>query len=243
MKSILVIPTYNEVNSLPVLLDELVKKIPELSVLVVDDNSPDGTAKIAQEFPNVVKCIIRAKKDGLASAYIEGFTWALQNDYALICQMDADGSHRVDDLAKMLLKAKELSGTPSPKFVVLGSRYVKSGLLKSTNWQKVRQLMSKTANYYTRKMLKIIEVKDITSGFRVYSAKALQAIFDNYVFTSKGYSFQVEMTLRAKNCHAEIHELPITFMKRVNDKSKMSLAIMFEGLRNVLVWAKRFKNS
>ena len=222
MKNTLVlIPTYNEAQSIEPLLQSLASL--DVDVLVIDDGSPDGTADIAQK--HQVKVVRRSGKQGLGSAYRTGFSMALSAGYSNVVQMDADGSHQVSDLEKMLAQV----GTAD---VLIGSRWVKGGSI--SNWSKFREYLSRSANKYANTMLGL-GIKDSTSGFRIYSAPVLQKM-DVSTIKSEGYCFQIEMTRRAVARGGTISEIPITFIERVAGTSKMSASIAFEAVLRITAW-------
>ena len=230
MKYLVVIPTYNEVETIVETLRLVLAVKPELSVLVVDDSSPDGTGSIVRDaFANQsrVHVLTREQKQGLGLAYLEGFQWAFSNDFDAIVEMDADGSHRASDLALLL----EASNTVD---LVIGSRWIHGGTVE--NWPWFRKLISRIGNRYAKAMLGT-EILDMTSGFRVYRAKFLQQLVSEPV-SSHGYSFQVELAYLASKAGSVV-EVPITFVERVNGKSKMTLAIVLEALTKVTFWGIR----
>jgi dolichol-phosphate mannosyltransferase len=243
MKRLIIIPTYNESINAPVLVKRISRFIPQSEILVIDDGSPDGTAKIIeslqQSFPNL-HLLQRGEKSGLGSAYRIGFAWALERNYTEIIEMDADLSHRVRDLAKMI-EAKENNPNTS---LIIGSRWTKGG--KTENWSIGRKLLSRSANVYVRLMLGM-GVKDSTAGFRIYSADILRKI--NFsAFKSEGYSFQIEMTRSVHMCGGSIIEVPIIFREREQGVSKMSKEIIREAMKLVSIWGimratQRVKNS
>ena len=222
-KTIVVIPTYNEKSNISELIKEI--NLLNLDVLVVDDNSEDGTSKIVENLPSFkvnLFLIKRPQKLGLGSAYRDGFTWSIKNGYKHIIEMDADLSHSVNDLKKML-NFKETHG------LVIGSRYVTGG--KILGWSKKRYWLSVIANKFS-KFLTFSYINDMTSGFRIYSLDSLKKI--NYLKTkSNGYAFQIEMTIKALNSEISIIEVPICFNERKAGKSKMSYLIIFEAMINV----------
>ena len=220
-KSLVVIPTYNELESIGSLLEELSQL--EVDVLIIDDGSPDGTAKKCRT--HGVEVVERAGKQGLGSAYRVGFQIALDRGYENIIEMDADGSHRVSDLVKMMEKI----GTAD---LLIGSRWVAKG--KIANWSKFRELLSKSANRYANIVLSL-GVADTTAGFRIYSG-ALLAKMDIQTIASEGYCFQIEMTRRALARGGTIAEIPITFIEREHGVSKMSFAIAFEAVVRITAW-------
>lgn len=220
-KSLVVIPTYNEVESIGSLLDDLAHL--DVDVLVIDDGSPDGTAQICRA--HGVEVLERNGKQGLGSAYRAGFQIALDRGYENIIEMDADGSHQVSDLVKMM----EWIGTAD---LLIGSRWVTDG--KIANWSKFRELLSKSANRYANIVLSL-GVADTTAGFRIYSG-ALLAKMDIQTIASEGYCFQIEMTRRALARGGTIAEIPITFIERELGVSKMSFAIAFEAVVRITAW-------
>jgi len=220
-KSIVVIPTYNEVESIGSLLDELATL--DLDVLVIDDGSPDGTAQICKA--HGVEVIERRAKLGLGSAYRAGFQIALNRGYENIIEMDADGSHQVSDLVAMM----QWIGSAD---LLIGSRWVADGEIR--NWSKFRELLSKAANRYANTLLSL-GVADTTAGFRIYSASLLKKM-DIHTIASEGYCFQIEMTRRALSRGGSIAEIPITFIEREHGVSKMSFAIALEAVVRITAW-------
>ena len=219
--SLVVIPTYNEAESIAEILRAL--KPLDCDVLVIDDGSPDGTAKIVRELG--VEVIERSGKLGLGSAYRTGFSIAIDRGYTYIIQMDADGSHQVSDLEKMM----DWIGSAD---VIIGSRWVKDGGI--ANWSKFRQLISKSANNYANALLSL-GIKDTTSGFRIYTS-ALMRKMEISTIRSEGYCFQIEMTRRAISRGASVGEIPITFIERAHGVSKMSFTIALEAVVRITAW-------
>ena len=233
---LIIVPTYNELVSAPLLVRRIFKYIPESNILVVDDGSPDKTAdvirELQQEFPTL-HLLERKTKLGLGSAYRLGFTWGLERGYEELIEMDADLSHRVRDLKKMI-DAKELQPDVD---LVIGSRWIPGG--KTENWSRGRELLSRAANLYVRAMLGL-GVRDSTAGFRIYSASMLKRLNMESI-KSEGYSFQVEMTRAVHELDGKIIEVPITFRERENGVSKMSKKIVGEAMILVSLWGlKRF---
>jgi dolichol-phosphate mannosyltransferase len=227
MKYLVVIPTYNEAKTIAKTLTEVLGLDANLSILVVDDSSPDGTPAIVKESFGSdarVNLLVRSAKQGLGIAYLEGFQWAFRRDYDFIVEMDADGSHRAQDFVKLL-------GASHAADLVIGSRWVYGG--EVLNWQASRALISKIGNRYAKFMLGT-SILDMTSGFRVYRTNFLQQLVAESV-SSHGYSFQVELAYRASKLGKVIEE-PITFVERLDGKSKMTLAIVLEALTKVTFW-------
>ena len=220
-KSIVVIPTYNEVESIGALLDELATL--DVDVLVIDDGSPDGTVQICKA--HGVEVIERSGKQGLGNAYRAGFQIALDRGYENIIEMDADGSHQVSDLVAMM----QWIGSAD---LLIGSRWVADGQIR--NWSKFRELLSKSANKYANALLSL-GVADTTAGFRIYSASLLKKM-DIQTIASEGYCFQIEMTRRALSRGGSIAEVPITFIEREHGVSKMSFVIALEAVLRITAW-------
>ena len=233
---LIIVPTYNELISAPLLVRRIFKHITNSDVLVVDDGSPDKTAdairKLQQEFPTL-HLLERKTKLGIGSAYRLGFAWGLERGYEELIEMDADLSHRVRDLKKMI-DEKELQPNTD---LVIGSRWIPGG--KTENWSKSRELLSRAANLYVRAMVGL-GVKDSTAGFRIYSASMLKRLNMESI-KSEGYSFQIEMTRAVHKLGGKIIEVPITFRERENGVSKMSKKIVGEAMILVTLWGlKRF---
>jgi dolichol-phosphate mannosyltransferase len=219
--SLVVIPTYNEAESIAEILNAL--KLLDCDVLVIDDGSPDGTAQIVRGLG--IEVIERQGKQGLGSAYRAGFSLALDRGYTYIIQMDADGSHQVTDLEKMM----EWIGNAD---LLIGSRWIKDGQI--ANWSRFREYLSKSANTYANLLLSL-GVKDTTSGFRIYTA-ALVKKMEISSIRSEGYCFQIEMTRRAISRGGSVAEIPITFIERAHGISKMSLGIALEAVFRITTW-------
>ena len=227
VRYLVVIPTYNEAEAILETVSLVLALTPELNVLVVDDSSPDGTDEIVREAfgsESRVQLLTRKQKQGLGLAYLEGFQWAFSRGFDLVVEMDADGSHRTQDLA-LLLEASKTAD------LVIGSRWISGGEVE--NWPLIRKLISRIGNRYAKTMLGT-KIWDMTSGFRVYRAEFLQKLVTESV-SSHGYSFQVELAYRASKAGSVV-EVPITFVERVNGKSKMTLAIVLEALTKVTFW-------
>ena len=219
--ALVVIPTYNEVESIGGILDGL--KNLDLDVLVIDDGSPDGTADRVRM--HNVEVIEREGKQGLGSAYRTGFSIGIQRGYTYIIEMDADGSHQISDLKRMM----EWIGSAD---LLIGSRWVADGGI--SNWSKFREYLSKSANRYANVLLSL-GVKDATSGFRIYTTELLKKM-EISTIRSEGYCFQIEMTRRAIARGGSIAEVPITFIERTHGKSKMSFAIALEAVVRITAW-------
>jgi dolichol-phosphate mannosyltransferase len=236
MKRLVIIPTYNELANAPILIDRIFKHIPGAHILIIDDGSPDKTGEKIKEMQKRYSGLFlleRARKSGLGSAYRTGFAWGLERGYKELIEMDADLSHRVRDLKKMI-DAKELQPNTD---LVIGSRWTGGG--KTENWSKSRELLSRAANLYVRAMLGM-GVKDSTAGFRIYSSSILKKL-NLEAIKSEGYSFQIEMTRAVYKLGGKIIEVPITFRERENGVSKMSKNIVREAMLLVTIWGlKRF---
>ena len=226
--SVVVIPTYNEADSLEKLLPELLSL--DVDILIVDDSSTDGTIEVAKKLnaQNRISFISRPSKLGLGSAYLAGFKRCLELGYDDIIQMDADGSHQVRDLVKL---REVVTSNPSTDLVI-GSRWIPGG--KVENWAKRRELLSRSANSYSKWIL-ATKVNDMTAGFRIYRCSLLKKMNLTGI-KSQGYGFQIEMTREALRVGAAITEVPITFIERTMGKSKMSNKIVREAIVNVTKW-------
>ena len=228
---LVIIPTYNEAESLPILLRELSLLQDDFNYLVVDDGSPDGTADICEKFKSEIpalEILRRHMKSGLGSAYREGYKYAVQNNFRAVIQIDADGSHQVSDLPKLLSRFESDLNAD----LVIGSRWVKGGSV--LNWSKHREVLSRLANFYSNVSLDL-GIKDSTAGFRVYKTSAIKKLnLDN--IKSEGYCFQIEMTREIKKIGGLISEVPITFVERQFGKSKMSGKIVIEAMLRVTYW-------
>jgi dolichol-phosphate mannosyltransferase len=230
MATTVVVPTYNEAESLPPLVQALYAlDLPDLQVIVVDDSSPDGTGRLAEELGEqlrrdgepFVRVLHRPEKQGLGRAYVAGMTRALEDGADFVVQMDADFSHEPNEIPKML-DALERTGAG----VVIGSRYVPGGSL-DPDWTRARRLLSVWANFYARTILRM-DVRDITAGFKLWRREALLAV-DLARITSDGYAFQIEMNWEVRRRGYEIVEIPIYFRERREGASKMSFHVQAEA--------------
>ncbi len=224
------IPTYNERDNVEAICTAVIGLEPRVDVLVVDDNSPDGTGQIADALAAKeprIRVLHRAKKEGLGKAYLHAFKWALEQGYTWIVEMDADFSHDPRHLPKMLDEA--MSGTD----LVLGSRYVEGG--GTVNWGAGRKVISRGGSLYARTILGV-GIRDLTGGFKCFHRRVLEAI-DLDAVKSTGYAFQIELTYRALKAGFRVRELPIVFEDRRVGQSKMSRKIFLEAL--TMVWKLR----
>jgi len=225
---VVIIPTYQERDNIAPIVARVRSAVPEADVLVADDNSPDGTGKIADELAAAddhVQVLHRPAKAGLGAAYVAGFAVALAAGYDVIVEMDADGSHQPEQLPRLL-------GALNTADVVLGSRWVEGG--EVSNWPKSREILSRGGNAYARLALGI-PLRDATGGYRAYRAKVLRS-FDLTTVRSQGYCFQVDLALRSWERGYRIVEVPITFVERELGASKMNRGIVIEAFVRVAVW-------
>ena len=224
---IVIIPTYNEIENIDLITQAVFELPMDFDVLIVDDNSPDGTGKrikdLQQKYPHL-HLLERKEKNGLGTAYIDGFKQSMDN-FDVLVEMDADGSHDPKDLIEILNEIPNYD-------CVLGSRWVSGG--KVVNWPKSREILSRGGNLYARFMLGI-EIKDATGGFRAYKTKALKEIELDKI-DSQGYCFQVDMVRRFLKKGLSIKEVPITFTERTIGTSKMSKNIVLEAFWKIGIW-------
>ena len=235
-KVLVIVPTYNERESLPVIMSGIRHAEPDVHILIADDNSPDGTGEVADGLSaqdHLVHVLHRTVKAGLGAAYLDAFGWAKSNGYDVVVEMDADGSHRPADLTKIL-------DALTNNDVVLGSRWIKDG--RVVNWAKSREVLSRGGNLYTRMWLGI-PIHDATGGFRAYRMSAL-AVMNTDQVESQGYCFQVDMAWRAVKANLRVAEVPITFVERELGESKMDGSIVKEALWRVTQWGieKRYSD-
>ncbi len=233
--ALVIIPTYNEADNIGRVLDLVLAQPTPLSVLVVDDNSNDGTAEVVRsvmdEAPARVDLIERGGKMGLGTAYLRGFRYALARDYSFICEMDADLSHDPDDLPR-LIKPVERGAAD----LAIGSRYV--GGVRVINWPLPRLVLSYAAGIYTRTITQM-PIRDVTAGFKCFHRRVLEALPLDRV-NSDGYAFQVEMHYRTWRAGFDIEEVPVIFTERTEGQSKMSKAIVREAA--LKVWELRLRD-
>lgn len=230
-RALVIIPTYNEKANVTRIVEAALSQDPSLDVLVIDDASPDGTGAIADSIAAAsprVHVLHREGKLGLGTAYIAGFRWALDRDYAYVFEMDADFSHNPDRLPKFLEAIKEAD-------LVIGSRY-QDGNVNVVNWPMSRLFLSYSANIYARTITGL-PIYDCTAGFRCFRRKVLETL-NLQAVRSNGYAFQVEMAFRAYKAGFRIKEIPIIFIDRTHGASKMSKQIMWEGV--VMCWRLRW---
>ncbi|MFW0785745.1 polyprenol monophosphomannose synthase [Gordonia sp. CPCC 206044] len=230
-RALVVIPTFNERENLPTIIGRLHAALPGIHVLVVDDSSPDGTGEVADGLAaddpaDRIRVVHRTEKDGLGKAYLRGFAWGLDRDYAVIIEMDADGSHAPEQLHRLL------DAINAGADLAIGSRYVPGGQL--VNWPKRREFLSRGANTYARLALGA-KVHDITAGFRAYRRTVLDKI-DLASVESAGYCFQIDLAWRAVRAGFDVREVPITFTEREIGESKMSGGVMGEAFLMVARW-------
>ena len=234
---LVVIPTYNERDNVGSIVERLHEALPAVHVLVVDDGSPDGTGQLADEMAAAdsrVHVLHRRTKAGLGAAYIAGFRWALERDYLVMVEMDADGSHAPEDLPRLL----DALGTDHDGVdLVLGSRYVPGG--RVVNWPWHREWLSRGGNLYSKVVLGV-RLNDITGGFRAYRRTVLEKLPLTDV-ASQGYCFQVDLAWRTVQAGFRAVEVPITFTERAFGVSKMSGNIVREALWRVTQWAARHR--
>jgi dolichol-phosphate mannosyltransferase len=227
MKTRVLVPTYQELHTLASIVHRIFEHNPEVHVLVIDDNSPDGTGKLADQLKakySNLEVLHRKSKNGLGAAYIDGFKNSI-NDFDVLVEMDADGSHDPQDLVTIL---KEIDNYDC----VLGSRWVPGG--KVINWPKSREILSRGGNSYARLMLGI-DIGDATGGFRAYKTTALKQL-DLSDIDSQGYCFQVDMVRRLLKKGFKIKEVPITFTERTIGTSKMRRNIVLEAFLKIGIW-------
>ena len=224
----MVVPTYDEADNLAWLVGRILASVPHADVLVVDDSSPDGTGAIADRMAAQeprIQVLHRPTKEGLGKAYLAGFRWALAQDYDLIGEIDADGSHQPEQLPRLLAAIEDAD-------LVIGSRWVPGGSV--TNWAFTRELLSRGGNLYTRLLLGI-HVRDATAGYRLFRRTTLEKI-DLDDVSSYGYVFQADLAFRTLRAGLRVVEVPIEFVERVRGDSKMTRQVATESLRRITRW-------
>ncbi len=230
-KTLVCLPTYNEAENLPLMVTAIHEVVPEVEILVIDDNSPDGTGRLADDIAakdDRVHVLHRTAKEGLGRAYIAGFKWALARDYALIFEMDCDFSHQPRYLPDFIAAAERAD-------LVLGSRYIPGG--GTEDWGASRKLISRGGNVYAQLILGL-PFKDLTGGFKCFRREVLEALPLDEIFGG-GYVFQIELTYRSVKRGFSVAEVPIVFPDRTRGESKMDKAIVWEAVQNV--WKLRLR--
>lgn len=225
---LVIIPTYNEAENIAPIVSRVRASVPEAHVLVADDNSPDGTGKLADELSGEddhVHVLHRKGKEGLGAAYLAGFRWGIEHGYGVLVEMDADGSHQPEELPRLLTALKGAD-------LVLGSRWIPGG--RVVNWPKSREFLSRGGSTYSRLMLGV-PMRDVTGGYRAFRRETLQGLGMDEV-ASAGYCFQVDLAWRAHKKGFHVVEVPITFVERERGDSKMSRSIVAEALWRVTTW-------
>ncbi|HJR90764.1 MAG TPA: polyprenol monophosphomannose synthase [Aeromicrobium sp.] len=228
-QALVVIPTYNEADNIEPIVERTLAAVPDAEVLIVDDNSPDGTGVICDQLAELhdeVHVLHRDRKEGLGPAYRAGFDWALAHDYGAVVEMDADGSHQPEQLPRLLQQLDRAD-------VAMGSRWVPGGRVE--NWPRRRVLLSRVGNLYARLVLGL-RLRDITGGFRAFRRDALKQL-DHDALDSRGYCFQVDLAQRAADADLSVVEVPIVFRERERGRSKMSVAVIVEAMWRITLWA------
>ena len=232
--TLVIIPTYNELENLPLIVGRVRAAAPEVDVLIVDDNSPDGTGEKADELAaedSSIHVLHRQGKGGLCAAYVAGFQWGLERDYQVLCEMDADGSHSPEQLHLLLDKVDQGAD------LAIGSRYVEGG--KVVNWPKRRWVLSKGGNLYISLALGA-DVSDMTAGYRAYRRELLESL-DLDELSNAGYIFQVELAWRALQGGCDVREVPITFTEREIGESKLDGSFVKDSLLEVSRWGLKYR--
>ncbi|WP_329130041.1 polyprenol monophosphomannose synthase [Streptomyces sp. NBC_01476] len=225
---LVIIPTYNEAENIKPIVARVRASVPEAHLLIADDNSPDGTGKIADELSQSdenVHVMHRQGKEGLGAAYLAGFQWGIDAGYGVLVEMDADGSHQPEELPRLLTALKSAD-------LVLGSRWISGG--RVVNWPKSREFISRGGSTYSRLLLDV-PIRDVTGGYRAFRRETLEGLGLGEV-ASAGYCFQVDLAWRAVKAGFHVVEVPITFVERERGDSKMSRSILVEALWRVTAW-------
>ncbi|WP_425836329.1 polyprenol monophosphomannose synthase [Streptomyces fractus] len=226
--TLVIIPTYNEAENIKPVVGRVRESVPAAHVLIADDNSPDGTGKLADELAaddEQVHVLHRTGKEGLGAAYLAGFAWGMEHGYGVLVEMDADGSHQPEELPRLLTALKGAD-------LVLGSRWVPGGRI--VNWPRSRQFISRGGSTYSRLLLDV-PIRDVTGGYRAFRRETLEGLGLDEV-ASQGYCFQVDLARRAVREGYHVVEVPITFVERERGDSKMSKDIVVEALWRVTTW-------
>ncbi|MGW6459337.1 polyprenol monophosphomannose synthase [Streptomyces sp. NPDC055078] len=224
----MIIPTYNEADNVERTVARVRTAVPDADILIADDNSPDGTGKLADEIAgrdDQVRVLHRKGKEGLGAAYLAGFAWGMEKGYGVLIEMDADGSHQPEELPRLLTALKGAD-------LVLGSRWVPGGRI--VNWPRYRQFISRGGSTYSRLLLGL-SIRDVTGGFRAFRVETLRGLGLDQV-DSQGYCFQVDLARRAVAAGYHVVEVPITFVEREMGDSKMNRGIAVEALWRVAGW-------
>jgi dolichol-phosphate mannosyltransferase len=227
-KVLVIIPTYNEADNIQPIVARVRSAVPDADILVADDNSPDGTGKLADELAaadEAVHVLHRKGKEGLGAAYLAGFRWGIDHGYGVLVEMDADGSHQPEELPRLLTALKGAD-------VVLGSRWIPGG--RVVNWPRSREILSRGGSTYSRLLLDV-PIRDVTGGYRAFRKETLEGLGIEAV-ASAGYCFQVDLAWRAVKAGFHVVEVPITFVERERGDSKMSRAIVLEAFWRVGAW-------
>ncbi|WP_329309889.1 polyprenol monophosphomannose synthase [Streptomyces sp. NBC_01262] len=225
---LVIIPTYNEADNIKPIVARVRSAVPDAHILVADDNSPDGTGKLADEIAvgdDAVHVLHRKGKEGLGAAYLAGFRWGIEHGYGVLVEMDADGSHQPEELPRLLTALKGAD-------LVLGSRWIPGG--RVVNWPKSREFISRGGSTYSRILLDV-PIRDVTGGYRAFRKETLEGLGMDEV-ASAGYCFQVDLAWRAVKAGFHVVEVPITFVERERGDSKMSRNIIVEALFRVTGW-------
>nr|WP_308124921.1 polyprenol monophosphomannose synthase [Streptomyces sp. NEAU-YJ-81] len=226
--TLVIIPTYNEAENIKSIVERVRESVPDAHILVADDNSPDGTGKVADELAaedDRVKVLHRKGKEGLGAAYLAGFRWGIEHGYGVLVEMDADGSHQPEELPRLLTALKGAD-------LVIGSRWVPGGRI--VNWPKSREFISRGGSTYSRLLLDV-PIRDMTAGYRAFRKETLEGIGMDEV-ASQGYCFQIDLAWRAIKAGFHVIEVPVTFIERERGESKMSRDIVTEAAWRVMSW-------
>jgi dolichol-phosphate mannosyltransferase len=226
--ALVIIPTFNEAENIKPIVARMRVAVPEADILIADDNSPDGTGKLADELvagDSQVHVLHRKGKEGLGAAYLAGFRWGIEHGYGVLVEMDADGSHQPEELPRLLTALKSAD-------LVLGSRWMPGGRI--VNWPKKREFLSRGASTYSRVLLGV-PIRDVTGGFRAFRTETVEGLGMDAV-TSQGYCFQIDLARRAVAAGFHVVEVPITFVERELGDSKMSKDVMVEAFWRVAAW-------